>query len=222
MLPAGNVPTFDEKWSSFQDYERQVRLWMRMTHLDPSKRAAASILRANSVARQVFFCSLAATTWIVAMARCAFWGFRKIISRPGQRAWSSTGWRLFFHYRRAAQSVDEYIVKFDLLRRKAESRIEMSAGLPEAFVSILRMQNAVGVGQRHGGPGVYGRVGDARRRFFGSCGGAVRQDILITGDAHRPLESDKEREARATFKKAKKQGWGGRGRMDHLMRAKIK
>ena len=46
------------------------------------------------------------------------------------------------------------------------------------------------------------------RRLFGSCGGAARQDILITGDADGPLGSEKEQGARATYTKAQKQGVG--------------
>ena len=53
MSPAGEAPTFDVKGPSFQDYGQQVRMWMRATHLDRSRRAAALILRMNSAARQV-------------------------------------------------------------------------------------------------------------------------------------------------------------------------
>ena len=48
----------------------------------------------------------------------------------------------FTRSRRTDQSVDEYIAEFDLLRRKAESKMEMGAGFPEPFVSILRAYNA--------------------------------------------------------------------------------
>ena len=40
------------------------------------------------------------------------------------------------------QSIDEYVVEYDLLRRRAESKMEMGAGFPEQFVSILRGSNA--------------------------------------------------------------------------------
>ena len=53
MLPADKVPSFDEKGSSHQDCERLARSWIRMTHLDPSRRAAALVLHVNSVARRV-------------------------------------------------------------------------------------------------------------------------------------------------------------------------
>ena len=47
----------------------------------------------------------------------------------------------FTNYRRTDQSIDEYIVEFDLLRRKAESKMEVGAGFPGRFASILRMSN---------------------------------------------------------------------------------
>ena len=53
MSPAAKVPTSDEGGSSYRDYAEQIRLWTRMTHLDPAKRAAAFILRTNSAVRRV-------------------------------------------------------------------------------------------------------------------------------------------------------------------------
>ena len=52
MLFAEKVPTLDEGGSSSQDYDKQVRLRLRMTQLEPPKRAAALILRRNLAARQ--------------------------------------------------------------------------------------------------------------------------------------------------------------------------
>ena len=51
-------------------------------------------------------------------------------------------------------------------------------------------------------------VAATTRRLFGFCGGAVRQNISITEDAYVPLGSEKEREVRATTKKAKKRRVG--------------
>ena len=53
MSPLDVDAVFGRKESSFQEYEGQVRQWLRMTHLERSKRAAVSILRMNSVARRV-------------------------------------------------------------------------------------------------------------------------------------------------------------------------
>ena len=48
----------------------------------------------------------------------------------------------FLYHRRPDQSIREYIVEFDLLRRAAESKMRMGAGLPEQFVSISCANNA--------------------------------------------------------------------------------
>ena len=48
----------------------------------------------------------------------------------------------FTQYRRAEQPADEFIVEFDLLRRKAESKMGMGTGFPEQFASIWRMRYA--------------------------------------------------------------------------------
>ena len=48
----------------------------------------------------------------------------------------------FLQFRRTDQTADKYIAEYDLLRREAESEMEMGAGFPEPFASILRMQNA--------------------------------------------------------------------------------
>ena len=42
----------------------------------------------------------------------------------------------FVQYRRAAKSMVEYLAKFDLLRRDAESRVRPGGSSPEAFTSI--------------------------------------------------------------------------------------
>ena len=47
----------------------------------------------------------------------------------------------FIHCRRSAPSIDEHIVELDLLRRKAESAMQMGAEFPE-FVSISGKNNA--------------------------------------------------------------------------------
>ena len=39
----------------------------------------------------------------------------------------------FAHYRRSDLSIDEYTAEFDLLQRKAESKMEMGAGIPESM-----------------------------------------------------------------------------------------
>ena len=89
--------------------------------------------------------------------------------------------------------------------------MEMGAGSPEQFVSILRVRNAglsrqekslvLASGQR----GLkFVDVAANMRRLFGSCDGANRQGVLVTVDADGSLGGDRDQEARATYGRAKK------------------
>ena len=49
---------------------------------------------------------------------------------------------LFLQFKRAAQTMDAYSVKSDLLRRTAESKVQMGEAFPEASASVPRMQTA--------------------------------------------------------------------------------
>ena len=100
-------------------------------------------------------------------------------------------------YRRTGESVNEYIVEFDLLCRKAEPKVVMGAGFPEQFIPISCMGNAALF--RHGKSLVIAscrkslRFEDASAktpRLFGSRGGGSRQDALITEEAVEPHASD--------------------------------
>ena len=74
----------------------------------------------------------------------------------------------FTHYGRADQSIGEYTVEYDLLRRKAESKMGMGAGLPERFVSVFLRElrgtdppgKIAGGGQRSQKPEVRRSVGE--------------------------------------------------------------
>ena len=89
----------------------------------------------------------------------------------------------FTNCRRSYQSIDECILEFDPLRRKAESEMETGAGFPEQFVATLRMNNAglprkeesLVMAIRHKSLKSKDVAANARRSF-GSRGGGGRQD----------------------------------------------
>ena len=56
------------------------------------------------------------------------------------------------------------------------------------------------------------------RTLFGSHGGGSRRDVLITAEAGGSLVSDKDQEARVTYRRAKKQG-AGQKRKDSVPRS---
>ena len=103
----------------------------------------------------------------------------------------------FTQRRRAKQSTDEFIAEFDLVQRKAESKMETGAGFPEQFISTLSMDNA-GLPRKEKSLVMAsnhkslesGEVAANMRRSLGSRGGGGRQDVLITEEAVRTSESD--------------------------------
>ena len=141
LSPAEKAPAFDRKGASVLDYERQVRLWMRSTKTDPAGSSSSLALHMNSAPRQV--CLPAGGGHLDDQEGVT--RFLEIL--PNFRASGAAGaiYRQvarLTQYRRAEQFINEFIVESDLLRRKAESKMDMGSGYPEQFASKLRMNNA--------------------------------------------------------------------------------
>ncbi len=76
-----------------------------------------------------------------------------------------------------------------MLREKAESRMLMGSGFPDAFASALRMKDAaVSKNEKTmvlaslGNTLASHQVSAQMRRLFGPCGYASRQDVLVAQD----------------------------------------
>ena len=100
-------------------------------------------------------------------------------------------------FRRTDQPIDEYTAEYDLLRRKADAKMEMGTGFPDQFVTKLRLNHVVF--SRHAKSAVVVsshnslRFKDASansRRLFGPRGGGSRQGALIAEEAAGPRASD--------------------------------
>ena len=64
----------------------------------------------------------------------------------------------FLYFTRTEQTMDTYIMEFEMLRGKAESRLLLGPGFLNAFVSVLRMQNAaLSKNEKNHGPGEFRR-----------------------------------------------------------------
>ena len=48
----------------------------------------------------------------------------------------------FMNLKRADQTTDAFLMEFDVLREKADARMEMGSGSPDEFASTLCMQDA--------------------------------------------------------------------------------
>ena len=123
----------------------------------------------------------------------------------------------FLQFRRAGQTIDGYIVEFDLLRRKAEPGMQIGGGFPEACVPVLCMQQAA-LSRHEKSLASASRqkslalteVAMTMRRLSGRCRCAARQDVLAVADVYESFGSEKRKEARAraAYKTAKKPGLG--------------
>ena len=97
------------------------------------------------------------------------------------------------YFKRAAPTTGDYLVKFDLLRRKAESRMQMGGAFPGDHVSVLRLQNAPlfraekspVASSAQGGLGIAERARQTRR-LYGPMDNSGRRDVLwVTEDGER-------------------------------------
>ena len=140
--PGGDKsPVCDRRGANFLDYEHQVDLWMRAARAELTARASLLVLRTQPTPRQVCLAGGGdisghgdGATGILDISRGylapeAAGAIRQQVVR-------------FISYRRTDQSIDDYVAEFVPLRSEAESRMEMGAGSPEQFASILRMSYA--------------------------------------------------------------------------------
>ena len=87
----------------------------------------------------------------------------------------------FLRFRRTAQLRGDYLVKFDLPRRTAESPAQMGGAFPESFVPVLRLQDAflrqaedsAALASAQGTSGI-AQVAGQKRRLFGPIGSSRR------------------------------------------------
>ena len=203
------VPSFDGQRNSFLNYEEKVLLRQDISPSDPGKKAAHLLLHMADVARKVCLTvgkdvignqdgvaqilNILRVRFAPDMVDCIFQDITK-----------------FMYFKRTTQEMDVYLLEFDILRQKAESRMSMGAGFPDEYVSVLCLQNAnLSKNERQL---VMARVGSAfnfttvtaqMRRLFGNVGSTANQDALVMEDAISESEED-DAEILAAYRKAKK------------------
>ena len=154
------APAFDGRGAHFLDYAHQGHLWMRNARAEVPARASFLVLRTQPAPRQVCLAeggdildhSDGVSGILDVLRNCLAPEAVDAIRQQVMR---------YARCRRADQSIGEYVVEFDLLRRRAESKMEMGAGSPDQFVSILRMDNAA-LARHEGSLGVAGRYKSLR------------------------------------------------------------
>ena len=141
MTPLANAPFFDWKGESFANYAQAVQLWRQGTNWRPAKRASALMLTMNPVAREG--CMAAGIDQILG-PDCV----RKIMKSldgnfvPGD--WESVYQKVVrsLQVQHASQTIDDYMVRLDVLHRKAESIMQMGGASPQVFAPTPCVRNA--------------------------------------------------------------------------------
>ena len=88
-----------------------------------------------------------------------------------------------------------FLFEHDAFRHKRESRMQKGAGFPGSFASVFLMQRASSAKLEEFLvlASIQDNVNSSTaakqmRRFFGTCGGAGRQDVLVGADMDLPSE----------------------------------
>ena len=125
---------------SFSNYAEEVELRYQVANLDPAKRASAPILKMGTVARRV--CIPAGSDEIVdqeVMMRIT--QLLRDYFAPAAADAANQEVARFLQFERTGQTMDGYMARFDLLSRKAESKMQMGRDFPEVFASAPCMRN---------------------------------------------------------------------------------
>ena len=123
------------------NYAQEAGSWNHVTNPESTGRASARKLKMGPVVREE--CIAAVTDRIMDPG-----GAAKILHVPNDNFASNDvdltyqGVARFLQFKRTAQTMGEYVVHFDLLRRKAESQMQPGDSSPETFVSILCVRDA--------------------------------------------------------------------------------
>ena len=127
MLPGPEEPVFDGRGTSFLDSVQQAHLRMHTTKTDPAIRAPFLVSHTHSAPRQVCLAAREDCFGNQDGVAGAPEILRKYFAPEAADAICHQVMR-FMQFRRAGQSIHECIVEFDLLRREAESKVEVGDG----------------------------------------------------------------------------------------------
>ena len=119
------MPVFDERGSSFSDFEQRATLQIRTTKAEPASRAPLLVLHMHSAHDKLGSLQVGNRGGFAQIPEKlrGYFAPDAVDATPQQVIW-------FTHYRRTDVSIAENIAEFDPSRRPAESKLEMGAGFP--------------------------------------------------------------------------------------------
>ena len=222
------APTFDGKGASFLDFEQRVALWSRTTDIPEDRRASQLVLHMEPFARQVClqnggdsFMEGVAVTEVLQVLKQYF--LPDASDHVYQDVWK------FLHHKRTDQTMERFLLEFDLLRAKAERKIQVGFRFPDSFISVLCMgngslsahQKTLVMASVQGSLDSYPALAKQMRQILQPVGSAQKEDVLM----HSPTimadnvgidEEDLSYEAWVAYRKA------GKGRMNSQQYARSK
>ena len=135
------VPKFDGSGGPLVNFEEKVLLWKRAPAMEPGKKAAHLLLHLSDVARKV---CLSARRDVIGNLDGAAQILRTPRARFAPDAIDSILQEMakFMSFRRTGQNMGTHIMEFEMLRKKAASRMLLGSGFPSALVSALCIENA--------------------------------------------------------------------------------
>ena len=103
----------------------------------------------------------------------------------------------FSRFEGTEQTMDVFLAEFDVLTRKAEAKKPTGAASPEQFAPVIRAQNAALyrfekslISATVQGNAAFPLVAQQMRRFFGTCRGTARYDVLVAADTDASPEEE--------------------------------
>ena len=180
------VPTFDGKGSSFQDFEQRVALWNRTTEIQPDRRASQLVLHMEPFARQICLQS-GGDSFMDGVAAMEVLQVLKQYFLPDASGHVYQDVWKFLHHKRTDQTMERFLLEFDLLRTKAEREIQRGFQFPDSFISALCMGNAMLTSNHktlvmaavQGSLDSYYPVAKQMRQILQPVGGTQKEDILV-------------------------------------------
>ena len=116
----------------------------------------------------------------------------------------------FLHFKGADQTAEVFLLEFDVLRRRAESRAATGGGFPGEFVPAQRMKNASLskneislVSASILCEMVFAAAARQMHQLFGSFGSVARQDVSVAVDVDVSSVGESEHAAWLAYRQAK-------------------
>ena len=116
------APTFDGKGPSYQDYEQRVALRNRTAEIHPAQRASQLVLHMEPFARQICLQSGGDSFMDGVEVVEVLQVLKQYFSPDASDHVYQDVWK-FLHHKRTDQTMERFLLEFDLLRTKAERKI---------------------------------------------------------------------------------------------------